>query len=528
VRCVILSYADELMQNGRSIGENAPVLCLRYPQVDLDAAGELLRPKTAYDVAADMEKLEEMRKKREHHLDAIIENTIKIQQTDLRNSEFFSALHRETTCYCFTTKAWYIWNEERWQRDDAGQIVELGKEAIKRIYSAVAHYPDDDRQKLIKHAMKSESTGGITAMISLSQSALAAPFTSLDASPNLFNLTNGTLELDTLTFREHRKEDLLTKMSGVAYVPGTYCPKWRSHLDLIFASDLDLILGFQVMCGYSLLATNPEQIFNLLWGRGLNGKSVTLQVLRTILGEYAIHIAPETLMVKKFAEGPRSDIARMAGARLITCTEGESEKRLAIGLLKAFTGADPITVRSLYQTEFTFQPGGKIWYATNHKPQIPEHTLADWRRVLLWPFLVTIPPERRIKDYETHLLQEAPGIFQWMLEGLRRYRERGLCVPEKVREATRQYEEEQDPLGEWRAACTAEDPTSVLSFKDLYQNHQAWERAAYLDELTFKPMSSQRFGRLLGERYERVLQHGIPYYRGLRLVCQGTLRGCVG
>ena len=41
----------------------------------------------------------------------------------------------------------------------------------------------------------------------------------LDKDTNLLNLRNGTLELDTLTFREHRPEDFITKVCGCEYHP---------------------------------------------------------------------------------------------------------------------------------------------------------------------------------------------------------------------------------------------------------------------------------------------------------------------
>ncbi len=55
-----------------------------------------------------------------------------------------------------------------------------------------------------------------------------------DARPELFNCRNGTLELPTMTFREHRKEDMLTKQAAVDYDPHAECPQWLAHLDLIF------------------------------------------------------------------------------------------------------------------------------------------------------------------------------------------------------------------------------------------------------------------------------------------------------
>ncbi|WP_062397891.1 hypothetical protein [Methanogenium cariaci] len=51
-----------------------------------------------------------------------------------------------------------------------------------------------------------------------------------DRPEHLLNCQNGTLELDTMTFREHRREDLLTKCCNVDYdPPGATCPPSGRH-----------------------------------------------------------------------------------------------------------------------------------------------------------------------------------------------------------------------------------------------------------------------------------------------------------
>jgi len=160
-------------------------------------------------------------------------------------------------------------------------------------------------------------------MIACAAPAVAVTPEEFDARPELLNCRNGTLELDTLTFREARREDLLTKCCGVDYDPTATCPTWLAHLDLVFGGDAAYIRGFQELCGYSLLQENPEQIMAILYGIGKNGKSVTIGALARVWGDYAVNIAAESLMVRR-GDGPRSDLARLHGARLVTASEGES------------------------------------------------------------------------------------------------------------------------------------------------------------------------------------------------------------
>lgn len=191
-----------------------------------------------------------------------------------------------------------------------------------------------------------------------------------DSRPELFNCRNGTLDLLTMTFHEHRKEDMLTKIAAVTYDPHAECPQWLAHLDLIFAGDAEYLTGFQSMCGYTLFGTNPRQVMFTLYGRGRNGKSKTIEVLARIFSDYAVNIAADSLMARRF-ENARSDLARLAGARLATAAEGAEGARRDEAIIKQITGEYVMTVRKLYENEIKFTPVAKIGITTNHEPVIP-------------------------------------------------------------------------------------------------------------------------------------------------------------
>lgn len=47
----------------------------------------------------------------------------------------------------------------------------------------------------------------------------------LDQDPFLLNCLNGTLDLRTGELREHRREDLITKLVHLKYYPDAECPR---------------------------------------------------------------------------------------------------------------------------------------------------------------------------------------------------------------------------------------------------------------------------------------------------------------
>lgn len=397
--------------------------------------------------------------------------------TDVGNSERLVHRYGENLRFCYPWKSWLLWNGRQWLVDRFGRVNQYGKTTARRIYDEAAAEEEDARRgELSKWARTSEGERAVRAMLTLAASDVSVPPDLFDADGNLLNLQNGTIELDTLTFREHRREDLCTKLAGVSYDPKATCPKWEAHLELIFDGDPDLIAGVQDLFGYSLLSGNPEQVFNVFFGHGQNGKSVLLAVLRSVLGDYSTHAAASTFMQQENDGRPRPDLLALKGARLVTATETEDNKLLAEGLVKAMTGGDPITCRGLFKEEETFLPSHVPVLATNHKPIVRGMDLGIWRRILLWPFEVTIPEDARIPGYEQELMAEGSGILNWCLEGLRRYYENGnrLVIPEKVHAATAQYRSDMDVLGPFlREECVFEHLARCRK-PELYGRYEDW------------------------------------------------------
>ena len=392
----------------------------------------------------------------------------------------------------------------------------MGKLVVQQIHHEADFLDGKERTYSFKFAIKSEQEPAINHMLNLARSAVPVTPEELDADGNLLNLQNGTLELDTFMFREHRREDLLTKIAGISYDPAVEYPQWLSHLDLIFDGNKENIDAFQVICGYSLFAENPAQVMFILYGTGSNGKSTTLDVLTKIWGDYARNADPSSFMIQKH-DRIRTDLAYLAGARFVTAVEPESGHRLAESLVKQLTGGDRVTVRHLYEEEFEFKSGMKIWLATNHRPVIRGTDEAIWRRIWLLPFTVTIPASERVPDYNQKLIAEAPGILNWCLDGLKRYREEGLRPPASVKIATQEYREDSDILGDFiQAECRQ---GGAVYRQDLYWDYTKW---CNLSEE--HPMSNRTFYAAMRERgYKEIRDRLGRYFQGISLISQSNL-----
>jgi putative DNA primase/helicase len=413
--------------------------------------------------------------------------------TDLGNSERFIAHHGEDVRYCYPWRKWLVWTGTKWERDDAGRVHKLAKETVRLIYREASDAEDEDRRKaLAKHATQSEAEAKIRAMLELAKSEAPISPDDLDADPWLFNTANGTIDLRTGGLREHRREDLITKVAPVEYAQGATAPVWATTLERVLPSPA-LRAFFKKLCGYAICGEASEHLLPVLYGTGANGKSTVLNALLTAAGDYGMQAAPDLLVAKKGSHP--TELADLFGMRLVASIEVEDGRRLAESLVKQLTGGDRVKARRMRQDFWEFEPTHTVFMAVNHKPIVRGTDTAIWRRIRLIPFTETIPPAEQDKQLPEKLRAELPGILAWAVEGCLEWRREGLQAPEEVRRATAGYRSEMDVLGDFLADRCFRGERLQVGKDELYKAYQMWS-----EEAGEKTETKRKFGMLLKER----------------------------
>jgi putative DNA primase/helicase len=105
---------------------------------------------------------------------------------------------------------------------------------------------------VLNWSLKSESAAKINAMIDLARSEPGIPVLpeQMDINPWLLNCVNGTLDLRTGRLREHRREDMITKLCPTEYHLQATAPLWQKYLETIFVGNAGLIRYLQRLLGY--------------------------------------------------------------------------------------------------------------------------------------------------------------------------------------------------------------------------------------------------------------------------------------
>lgn len=436
---------------------------------------------------------------------------------DLGNSERMLDMFGHMLKFFYTEHKFLFYENGKWCRDNFGYVEKLADCVIQQMEkedSAGIYAENEDMQKAFKkHIKKTRSQNARKNMVAGAMHFMPVLPEQLDRDRTIIGVKNGVLDLKTGELKPHDSKYFLTKQIPFAYHQNAEKPeKWLKFLNEIFLGDKELIRYMQKAVGYSLSGSNAEQCAFFLYGTGNNGKSIFLEMLRHIFGDYASNMQADTIMMQnKAGNSASSDLARLQGARLVTCSETAENTRLNEPLIKQMTGDDVMTVRKLYCEEFEFHPEFKLWMATNHKPTIRGTDKGIWRRIHLIPFQLDIPANRVDRNLKYKLAKESESILKWIVEGCLLWQKEGLQMPKKVLDAVSEYRKEMDVVSKFLDACCITGNGEVKA-SVLYAVYLKWA-----GENTEYKMSNTKFGIEMQKKFQKVKKANGLFYTGLEL-----------
>ncbi len=418
--------------------------------------------------------------------------------TDYENARRLVGMWQDDIRYCYTQRQWYIWNGKIWKRDEDGEIYQLAKKTIRAEYLKAAEIDEPEKkQEVLKKIISCENQSKLKAMVESAENEpeILIDYNVFDQHKDLVCVKNGVLNLRSGEILPFEKEYYITRQIDVVYNPMAKCPRFEAFLDEIMAGNENLKRFLQRYFGYSLTGHTSEQVFCLFYGTGANGKGTLVDTVMSILGDYAGTARRETILETRSDNTNTADLADLKGKRFVVVDETKQGAVLDVGVVKQITGQNTIKCRFLYRDFFEYVPEFKLVVVTNHEPEVKGVDHAIWRRILKVPFDVQIPRERWDLKLREKLLAEKEGIFRWMVEGAVDWYLNGLDVPPEVRESTEEYRESSDILGDFVEMCLAQDKSSELPIKELYEIYTAW--CVVRDEYR---LSKRRFVQNLTDR----------------------------
>lgn len=239
--------------------------------------------------------------------------------------------------------------------------------------------------------------------------------------------------------------------------------------------DEDMILFMQELFGYCLLEGVQAHATFFFYGSGRNGKSVLLDVLRSLIGdEYIANMTIQTLTTNRFST------FNLMGKKLNIASEEES-KYIKSDMFKSLVAGDPITMERKYQDPISYRPQVKFLFATNVIPGFDSTDPAIRDRVHIIPFYRYFAPEDRDPSLLNKLKSELGPILAWAIEGAKRLIDNGykFTVPNAVKEMSSTFQSEQSSaltFFEENYAVTS-NMDDYVKKSDVYSLYQSWCRA---------------------------------------------------
>lgn len=440
--------------------------------------------------------------------------------TELGNAQRLYDANGEHVRYVHDAQSWLLWHDGAWHWDiDGAGVRSLAARLPASIYAEGSGHLVD-AEHFGRWARKSQEQRIIVAAVALLSDSphVRLPLAYVDADPYVvaFDRARQVIDLRNGSMRAAVPSDFITKSLGAADIGNVAgAVRWTQFLDQVFGGDQELIRWLQCFCGYMLSGSTQEQIFLFCHGHGANGKSVFIELLKHVLGDYARAVASETLAeAKRPAGGATPDLAELIGARLVMCNETEDNTAMAESLVKSLVSGDSMAVRQLYKAPVQFAPVFKLIICGNHRPVVRGTDNGLWRRIRLVPFGRTFALEERDPNLLSKLKAETPHILAWMVAGSVTWVNQGLPeTPKLINAATDEYRVDQDIVGRWLEERTSVSPYGEESTGDLYTSYSEWCMKNGL-----RAVSTIVLGRRLGERgYALRKSHGNRFWRGLTL-----------
>lgn len=348
----------------------------------------------------------------------------------------------------------------------------------------------------------------------------------VDANPYLMCFKNGVVDFKEKVFRKGNPEDYLAKCTGINYY------KLDSETDTPIIQEIEDFMHklfpnnqlYKYMWEHLasiLIGTNVNQTFNMYIGSGQNGKSVLVNLMEQVLGQYKGDV-PLTLITQQRTKigGVSPEIIQLKGTRYAVMQEPSKGDKINEGIMKQLSAGDALTGRAPYMVEAqTFTPQFTLVVCSNEFMEIKSQDHGTWRRIRVVDFesLFTETPrtddpekpfqfklDKGIKD-KFNCWKE---VFASMLVKIAYETQGNVKDCEKVLESSNSYRKGQDVFSEYLQERVESHFTGALPKGQLLINFKEWYSVNYgTNKINTKDLVSamdKRFGKIVEGVWKKV------------------------
>lgn len=325
------------------------------------------------------------------------------------------------------------------------------------------------------------------------------------------NLKNGTFVVDSLNqyLKETSSADMFKYQLPFSYDPSAIPSKFLNFLDEVLP-DEDSKKVLAEYLGYIFVRNAKLEKCLVLFGQGANGKSVIYDIVYALLGNDNI----STFSLGDLCDNKGYHRAEIKN-KLLNYSSELGGKNVDYDVFKQMVSNETITCRSPYGKPYMLKDYCRLMFNANSLPKKIENTPAYFRRLIIMDFNVTIPVEKRNPNLAKEIITtELSGVFNWVLEGLRRLlKQEGFTHSQAISETIQKYTKETNSVALFMEDENYKQSTEKkIAQKSLFSFYNV-----YCKDNNYRPVSNIEFGRRIDD---------LKYYRKKRSTNNATVVYC--
>ena len=522
-----------------------PDLCDRWKKMDIRKVGNGVTKRSLMHWAKS-ESPEEYEKIRENSIDFHVENAINGSGQSSVNDKkgecgdfdlatvLYHIFKDQYVCTSVKSNIWFEYSNNRWREIDSGTTLrkaisttmrtlfqnksencrsKIGNASVPIITQNVQiEDSNDDHHNLEQEKIRARASRSINIALRLSRTNDkknimteakelfydGSFMNKLDTNPYLLCFNNGVVDFKEKIFRKGRPEDCISKCTNIDYNP------IHPQRDLPIINEINeffhKLFPRQELYDYmwshlasTLIGTTSNQTFHMYVGQGSNGKSVLMELMKMVLGEYKGDV-PLSLVIgdRPKIGGLAPEIVELKGIRYAVMQEPSKEdKSINEGPLKQLTGGDPLQARAPYQIQtITFIPQFTLVLCANLMLEIKSNDHGTWRRIRIVPFEslfcenpVLNDPE---KPYQYKLNKDINQQFElWKEVLMAMLVEKAFETDGKVKDcdavmvASNAYRQSQDYIAGFIGDKVIVDATGSITKTEINAEFSSWYLSTY-------------------------------------------------
>lgn len=300
------------------------------------------------------------------------------------------------------------------------------------------------------------------------------------------NFNNVIFDTETMSIKEHSSDVICTSRIPYDYDPTATCPNFDEFLKYVMNGDINKIKILQEFIGYCLTNHCRYEKALFMVGGGQNGKGTFTNTILNLFGQDNVSAAG--------LEDIADPCSRAALINKIVNIDTEVDRRAERfeTIFRKIASGEETLYNEKYIQAYSKAVRCKLIFSANKMPRIDESTYGFYRRMLVIPFDVVIPEDRKDVNLKVKLLSELPGILNWALDGYRRLSEQGkFSTTAYMEKELNKLMVDNNPIAQFIEECLEfrfEGKDFGATKSDTYNSYTFW-----CNKYGYKPFAHRRF-----------------------------------